>query len=314
MTDGVPTTWEEPRGPHLPDVITRAPRPVWAFLAATLMALLLDVDGVISIFDTRLGLASVVSGALRLAAVLALTLWGAAFFWRHPDGWRDARLIAVGTILAAVYAVLEPIRSAFSIWLAFGNDIDAAMLASLVSGAIWSGIGMAAILAVALGLRAARRRPDGEESMRALSIVLVLVSVTTAILGLFVVRGIQLTTINVIALGTNLVLQAGELLTWSALVVVALAGWLADERPNRAWLLAAAAGGAAIVGQALLQSVQMVASNPTSGIPVGYELGLWIGLLAPLILLVAFALGLPSTAETRWTEIEPSPSGAVAGE
>ncbi len=91
--------------------------------------------------------------------------------------------------------------------------------------------------------------------MRGLSVVLVLVSLTTAALGLVVVRGIPLTTLNLLAVGASIALQAIVLLAWSAIIVIALAGWLAAERPTSGWLLAAGAGATAVIGQALFQTV-----------------------------------------------------------
>ncbi len=143
MADSVPSTWEEPRGPHLPDAVTGIPRPAWAFIVVAAVTLLLDVDDVLAIADTRSGPGPVISGVLRLAATLAFPLWGAAFFWRHPTGWRDARLVAIGTVLAAAYSLLEPVRQAIVIGAGFSDDIDRSAIISLVTGSISSAVGIA---------------------------------------------------------------------------------------------------------------------------------------------------------------------------
>jgi hypothetical protein len=310
MTDIGQSSWPEARGPHLPDVLTRIPLQVWPFVVAAVVTVLADVDSVIAIGDTRFGLTSSISGALRLVASLALPLWGAAFFWRHPDGWRMARAIAVGTILAAAYALFGPVGHAIMSSLAIVDE-DQAIAVSLVTTSVSTIIGIAAVVAVAIGLRRARRRPDGAEPVRGLVPVLVLVTLTTAALSVLWLRGAELTALNVIAFVTNVVLNVGELLAWSALIAIGVAGWLADERPAPGWALAAAAGAAMVVGQALGVSVVLLfAPSSTTGVPIGYDLTLWIRTLAAPLLLAAFAVGLPAISSDREAATTPGSAGS----
>jgi hypothetical protein len=309
MTDIGQSSWPEARGPHLPDVLTRIPLPVWPFVIAAVVTVLADVDGLAAIADTRSGLMAAVSGALRLVATLALPLWGAAFFWRHPDGWRTARLIAIGTILAAAYALFDPLRSWITSSLAI-EDVDRAIAVSLVFGAISSAIGIASVVAIALGLRRAGRRLDGAESVHGLVPVLVLVTVTTAALSVVSLRGVELTPLTVITFVTNVVRNVGELLAWSALIAVAVTGWLADERPTPGWALAAAAGASMLVGQALLVSIALLAPTSATGLPVGYDLALWIWALATPLILVAFAIGLPTISSDPEAATTPDSAGS----
>ena len=107
--------WDEPRGPHLPDAITRQSWLVWPFL------LLIAIEVAVawrSWLDEGTNIGLLVPIVREGIADVAAVGLGAAFFWRHPDGLRRLPLIAFSVILFAAQEVLRllggPLQDVFA--------------------------------------------------------------------------------------------------------------------------------------------------------------------------------------------------------
>jgi hypothetical protein len=303
-----PEAWAEPRGPHLPDALTRVPVVVWPFVVVAVLAGLTDWSRQTS----GRSLAEVFApAALSAVSTASFALWGAAFFGRHPDGMRHARLVGYGVGVVGAYALVDafrdPIYSAAFGALSQNEDLTGLFISSAVIGAVLQAILLVGIVLVAAGLRDARRVAD-QTSSRDLAIVLTLVAITAGVLGVASTLrfAANVDTGSLVLLGVNVVVTLATMLAWSYLLVVALAGWIADERPNAAWALTVLGAAATVGSTAVLRALEWLAtaSPPAAGFPPGYELAIWIGRLAPILVLSAFALGLPSTAQVEWEEIE----------
>ena len=108
-------------------------------------------------------------------------------------------------------------------------------------------------------------------------------------MGLRAIRRAFLTPVNVV----SLVLAKVESLAWAYLFVIAFSGWLARERPRFGRPLVALAAGIDLVFLLVLAVDGFV---DLSGGGVLLLMLSWLGIAKWVLLLWAFALGLPSTA------------------
>lgn len=303
--DAVAPTWDEPRGPHLPDRLTAIPPLVWPFLV---IAALQVWDAVPSLRDAASEPEQIFVTLVGLLAQIAPTLYGAALFWRHPDAWRSLRMLAIGVALVAIVAVAhlgttrahEILDAAwppaddqlFGSWASFLYDVSLSVL------------GLVAVLSLARGLADVRRFEDPPATRRLRLAVGILATLVAAfIIARFLSDLLPASSSSQELLVRNLValvLAVARLGSWAYLTAVAGVGWLARERPRTGWALAAAAGLATF-------AIQMPIAWLWFSLPSEVTVLAFLG--GPALLLVAFLVGLPSTepagAEEGATDPEP---------
>ena len=308
--------WVEPRGPHLPDVITRIPLGVWPFLAVAVLAaygrwtLLLP-----STIEEPAELLWIVSGSID--AVVA-PLLGAVLFYRHPRAHRTMPAIASAAVLFAFTTVVdafrEPVMNGIAPPPTFGSlDEGFVILAGTGYSAIETLLQVFAITYLAIGLADARRFRDSFNS-RPIMVGLSLGAAAPPVVGglLTLPWPTAMTTQIAVSLTGHLLTN----LAWAFLGWTAYRGWRADEELSRGWgLVALAAIGYVIVGIvfALLSIVLWVIGPTQTQVPLIYEFAqlLTLGLAALwVVLLAAFWLGLPAEPETNGVEHENDPEGA----
>ena len=300
--------WVEPRGPHLPDVITRIPLAVWPFVAAAMLA----AYGRVSLlrpesFESAANVLWVIVGSVE--AVVA-PLLGAALFYRHPRAHRTVPAIAFASVLFAfttvVDALREPVMNGIAPPTFFGSlDDPVVTLAGSGYRLVEALLVVFALTYLAIGLADARRFED-RTNARAIVIALTVIAVACPIISALLALPWpgEFTLQNVL----NLVAGLLSYLAWVYVGWTAFRGWAAREAPNAGWGLVALAGFGylAVVASFTVLNVGLWIIGPTeSQVPVVYEAallldvviaGLWVALLA------AFWLGLPAEGEAETTE------------
>lgn len=306
--------WPEARPPHLPDRLTAVPWLAWPFVGLALVLLVVAWPRVQVAFAPGGFSVAALFGELEAAAVALL---GAALFWRHPDALRTLPHVVVGvTLLAAreilraafpalegVFATLTPAPEAFPFVVPLNTAYDA--LATLV--------GLFGLVYLARGLAEARRTKDGGSSRPAAAAVVVLALLLGAAqistigdlpadasmtIGTLVVLSLGLTTLNVLA--------------WGYLTLTAGLGWLAGEAPARGWLAVTLAGVCLFLSTIVLAILNWVVIAPSDGVLVIVQLAGLTRSAASVLLLVALAIGLPSTDQVEWVDAEAD-SGSTDG-
>jgi len=137
-------TWEEARGPHLPDRVPGVPLLAWPFV-------LLAVVQAVSIYrsqtaDVVLDVGLVIQAILFAIPKVASCLLGAALFIRHRDAARATPRIAIGVTLFAAEQVLgmlyRPLQPVFEAIPASDEDGSFLMLSSSVYSLFSSIVGV----------------------------------------------------------------------------------------------------------------------------------------------------------------------------
>ena len=299
--DGVP--WEEPRGPHLPDLLAGQPRLIWPFLV---LALLIVVQAAARLAHASNALTAdgVVRSVLATVAPVSVPLLGVAWFRRRPaPAIVDPMSIAV-TLLAL--SQLLRFASQWAVdWLAssmFGSD---STFASIRASGTWSTLAAAVSLLGSLyflrAIRRARRSPDSALQRPVLLAVAVAAVVTVTLNVWFV----WMSAIP----GDDAVFPPalrGLLFSWISVTIAAavaaalLSGAIAGESPRIGWRLGALAY-CVELGGLLLASLTVLQPQALQSLPWLFELYQWsfttISTVAAVALLAAVALGLPPVAE-----------------
>ncbi len=299
------TAWEEARPPHLPDRLTRLSPWVFLFVLTALFHVWFawrewSIGGVLA--DPS-SLGSIIWS--RITAIVT-SLLGAALFIRHPDATRRLPLVVVGVVLVALEQLMttgsESLQEVFARLTPPGDDPLPFVPAAAFFSVVTSLVGVVAVLCIARGIASARRFEDVIR-FRRLAIVLVLVSILGVAASLVSLGETtfesSMWTSPLVAIGITMSLMVA--LAWAYLLVVSLRGFVARDEPRVGWGLVALAatlfvvirlafnvvgfafnvGGAVSVLQSVAEIVLILAGY-------GSVLG-WI------LLLLAFALGLPST-------------------
>lgn len=290
--------WPEARPPHLPDRLAAVPWLAWPYVAVAIVLLAVAWPRVQDVFAP-------VGFSLILLIVeiesIAIALFGAALFWRHPDALRTLPHVVVGVTLLAVrellravapaldgaFATLTPAPEAFPFFVPLDTAYDA--FATLV--------GLFGLVYLARGLGEARRFEGGSSRSTTLAVVvlaLLLVAAQWSIIGTLPAdASMTIGTLVAVSLG----LTALNLLAWAYLTLTAARGWLAGEAPTRGWLAATAAGVSMYLSTILLAILNWVAIAPSDPAFIISQAASLLGVAAWVLLLVALALGPPSTTE-----------------
>ena len=315
MTEPIATrpdasTWEEPRGPHLPDVLTRVPLLVWPFVAlsvATAWALTQQdgLNGLTAVETAR--------WAISEAPSVLAPLVGAALFLRHRDALRALPMLAFGAVLLAVGAVLELVDPWLTEVLREIAPPAADALVVEAPLALWYGVlrplvPVFAVLYLARGLASARRFDDVGSSRW------LVVPAGLAIAGIVVYHAWSFATLagsdqsEYVAVSVAAAaIGVGEILAWLHLASTALGGRRAGEDPARGWSFGAA-GGLVYLAATFVFYALFIATTLLGGL---WEAGTFAGdtarvivflaslgrAVAWLLLLTAFLVGLPAVGE-----------------
>jgi hypothetical protein len=300
--DGTP--WEEPRPPHLPNALTGLSPWIFAFLILAgfhVLAGWLEWD-----FrrDLRAPIRAVGILLVRLPSVCT-ALMGAAIFFRHPEALRRLPMLVFGVALLNIVALLDLWKVPFTsnaflpeIFPAFRDagfpeDESSLILRGIYTAAV-NVVSVFGLLYLARGLDGARRLAH-VISGRALGITLTIVALGSAGVSLqwalaFAEADDVMVPLNVVALVMGLI----SMLAWSYLLVIAIGGLLAGERPRVGWFLIALVAGIEIAIRTLLAIGGLVTISEWA-----YVL-LQVAFLAAtanwVLLLLAFVAGVPSTA------------------
>ena len=291
--------WVEPRGPHLPDAMTRIPLGVWPFLARALLEAYGQWELVRSIQSGQP--VDYVEGLIGAIGGLAAPLIGAALFLRHPAAHRTMPSITLGVALLAAMTVVDGLRNIVLDGIVQSElDFEKAILASTGYSAIQALIRVFAVTYIAIGLVDARQFEDRTRAS-GIRVLLLVVALLAPVITAFVVW--PLPQDQVVTALISLVAQVLTNLAWAYLAWVTVRGWVAGEEPSAGWGLAAivAAGNLFVSLIAAILNLVLWAIGPTEGqalpmfeafrLLVALTAGLWVALLA------AFWLGLPAGPE-----------------
>jgi hypothetical protein len=302
----------EARGPHLPDVMTRQSPWVYPFVAAALIQLVLAWQQLVS-SGTTPGLEDIYEVKFRLDNVL-MSLLGAALFVRHPDARRSLPLLAFGLGLMALGPLLDIVDrpvTQFLDSLAPSGEVFSGLSPAVIAYQVFTSLlTVAAVVYVGVGLADARRRPR-HPAERSVLVVVMIIGIATVVLTLapFGVSPLPATPYEWVLLGIGFVVSLLHTLAWSYVIAVTFGGWIAGDAPHRGWGLALAAS---VIGLALrvvntmlivIASLSEQLSNDLLPVVSAAVTLSW------LLLLVAFAVGLPATDDPP----EATQPGSAAG-
>jgi len=302
----------EARGPHLPDAMTRLSPWVWPFVVAALVQAMLAWQQLTG-RGVPPGLEDVYQVKFRIDNVL-VSLLGAALFIRHPDARRSLPLLAFGLGLLTLGPLLGevdgPITQFIDSLAPSGEAFSGLSPAVIAYHLFTSLIAIAAVLYLGVGLADARRRPRhrGERSVLALVMFIGIATVAVTLIP-FGTGRLPVTPYEWVLLGIGFVVSLLHTLAWSYVIAVAFGGWMAGEAPHLAWGIALVASAIGLMIRVINTLFIVVASLSE---PIPSDLLPLVGVAATLswlLLLVAFALGLPATADP----LEATPPGSEAG-
>ena len=302
MSDtGVTRPYPEARGPHLPDALTRVAPLAYVFAAVALFVAWrgwedAGADG------RQIGLDTV---ARILVPGVAIPLLGVALIARHRDAQRTHRLLLFGIALLSVLEVFDTFQVAIREFLRGSEPfIDAPSpgdIALFVFGGLLMTFGL---LYVGAGLADARG-PERARVERPLTIWLVALAVIAIALSLYpltvmtqggVVPGL------IVELVVTLVIGGLVTLCWTYVAAITLGGWLASAQPRTAWVVAGVASAVLFVTRLIGVVASAFATEalaPLFFATIYASLGGWV------LLLVAFAMGLPGSPVATTTGDEP---------
>jgi hypothetical protein len=284
----------EARGPHLPDVLTR--QSVWVFVFGLVAVFILwSVWRRWTAQYPIVDLNAVSALLFGLIPGVVAPLFGVALFARHPDARRTVPLLVFGVALFAFAELLEVFDGAiFEALIAFTPDaVSPATPAVVAFGVFTALLGMFAALYTGAGLSSARRQ-ERSAAERPLMIWLVALGVVSAIVSIASIVPLLSGTpapADLLQLAISFVVSLLVTLAWAYLVTVTVGGWLSGDVPRRAWALA---GIATTLLFAVRLAIGAVLGTGEPWITI-VNLASYASLVAWVLLLVAFWLGLPSS-------------------
>jgi len=293
--DGIP--WEEPRPPHLPDRLTSISPWVLPFLALAVFQVWLL--GTLQPRSTDLSaLVDYWLGTRYQIVGIAGALIGLALFLRHPNARNTLPQIASGAfllLLAQVLGLLESTIDPLFVDLAPPTDEMSFFSPLMQAYSIFTSlVGIFAIAFIASGLSAARRYEDvgTTRGLAVLLAVLVFTAVAYTTFGFAMVQD-DLSGNSIIIIAGALLANLFRSLALAYLVVVSVRGWVAQEQPRAGWRVAALGAGFLLLE--LITPFIGVLPLAQDGLVAAIGLIADVALVGWILLVVAFALGLPST-------------------
>ena len=298
-------TFDEPRGPHLPDPLAGIPWGVPVFIALALGEIVWLVAN--AALGPAPSVEMVVSFGLGVVPSAVVILLPAALLIRHPDAASRAPTLLFGTVLFAAVEGLQILSQVLQPFLEHLIPADPAlpfiMPMVVIYGAIVSLISSFGLAYIAVGLSQARRW----EGDRGISTAFVLVVVGAAALGsgIVAIAQVQLGEIPwsptlALYFGSTVILRSLFVVAWAAVAVTAAAGARAGEDPNRGWWLAAVAGWV-VVGALAIATASGLIQDPRIqdwSTAIRYTIAILFA-AGYLGVLVSFVISLPSLAEAE---------------
>jgi len=290
---------EPARGPHLPDVLGRAPWLAWIFVLLAIGYLVWFVRS--SNVVANPSASDVVVYILRLIPSLVAILLPAALLARHPDAMRRAPTLLFGTILfAAVQGMLilaEPLQPFFESLTPASEELPFLVPLAAAFSVLIGLVSAFGLVYIGLGLTQARRYEGG--SSVAISLIVPVAAILATIAGILSVARLDLGSTPMspplaIYLASSVFLGILRVTVWAYLTAVATRGWRAREEPLAGWQMAVLAGALVLVALALVNVNGLLDFyGDTFATAYGYVVSSSYA-LGHLALLAAFAIGLPS--------------------
>ena len=306
----LPKPFPEARPPHLPDVLTRQSPWMVLFL---LIAALVTWRAWTSWGPVAPGeeITSIVRLVTFASSIVAPPLFGVALFARQPDARKSMPMLVFGIGLMAIGVLLTAFGQPIREFLRGDRDGSAFQSPAETAFLVFSGlIALFGVLYVGVGLASARRAPKSRAE-RPVAIWLTALTVVSIVLSLRTMAELlsagEYPPDVLVSVAIGFVLSIASSLAWLYLTVVIVNGWLAGEAPGRAWL-AAAIGVLLLFVSPLIASV--VLAVQTAGSPF-LQFFNYMTLAAWLLLLVAFAVGLPSPTSPSSEAATADPPGAT---
>jgi hypothetical protein len=314
--DGAP--WEEPRPPHLPDRLTAISPWVLPFLIVVAYQVWLLWVGQPLGIDETARLDYWVNVARSEFPAIAATLLGLALFIRHPDARSTLPHMASGVFLLLFAQILRLAKPAIGPlvdpFATSADDFEFYFSVAQAYGVLTTLIGVAGIAFVARGLGTARRHGEAVPARSVSVVVTVLVMVSSALTAFSWVRsGVDTSPGTIAAIAVSWLVGLVAALAWAYLFVVSLVGWRGGETPRLGWALAAMGAGLALLVDLLLPVI-VILVTPQEQLLRMFEAVGAASLIAWVLLVVALAVGLPSTdprADDLGPEPTPDPPGAT---
>ena len=304
----LPKPFPEARPPHVPDAITRQSPLLYVFALVAAFEL-------VSGWRTWSGdfpIPSVDQVPLLAHALIpsvVVPLLAVVLFLRRPDARRSMPLLVFGLAVLSAITVIEDVDSPIYALL-MGDDISQsvnspAVVAYTVLKAL---IRLVGLVYVGAGIAAARREP-ATAMQRPLSIwlgVLAFVAILLTPLGTASLLSSP-TAADLIAAVIGMVLTLVVTLAWAYLVSMTVGGWLAGEQPNRAWGLGALAA-TYLLAHRIYGQLVLWFGEAAFGASV---VASYLSLVAWVLLLIAFALGMPTPRPADDQIATADPQGAM---
>jgi len=257
----------EPRGPHLPDAVTRVPYAAWLFGLLALSRLIWFIR------ETELGPAPAPSVILAyvggLVPAVVAVLLPAILLLRHPDAWSSARTLLLGTILFAVVEgmrVLSPaLQPVFESATPGSEETPYLVPLALLYSSAQGLLATFAVANVGLGLAQTRRYLDRPGTL-VIALVTGLVVVVASAARLITVSRlpfdeIPMTPTVAVYLSSAIVLGVLSVAAWGYLAATSTRGARAGEEPGGGWSLGAL--GAWLILSAFTIAAVAVLAEPT---------------------------------------------------
>ena len=312
--DEAPDADEAPAGrPRRPDTAGRLP---WLALVFVLLAIG-DVVWYLGNlhFAADASISDMVIAVLQIIPSVTAILLPAALLARHPDATGRARTLLLGTILYAVVQgmliLTEQLQGFFESATPPSDDLPFLVPLAAIYNGLVSLVAAFGLVYIAVGLSQARRYEDRPHSVTSLFVSVAAVFGTAV--GVLAVSRLQLVDTPmsptlVVYLGATVVLGVLRIAAWAYVAASAARGWEANEDPSGGWRLGAL-GAALIVAALVLVNLNGLLDIADQTLVTVYAYAIVLPyVLGHVILLAAFALGLPSLDDPDDEGREPDES------
>lgn len=242
--------------------------------------------------------------AIQVVPSVVAFLIPAAFLARHRDAPAGLPVLLLGTLLLALvqilFAVADPLHALFETLTPASDDVPFLVPLAALYGGLTLLLGAIALGLVARGLADSRRYFDRGASLSAPLVAVM--SIFATVVGILAVTRLSLPdgplpTSYLVYLVSTVVLGILRVIVWTYLLTTAIGGWRAGEEPRGGWMLATLAGAVVLVALVLVNLAGVLDIQDTT-IVAAY--GWLITILyagGHLVLLAAFAIGLPALEE-----------------
>ena len=248
-----------------------------------------------------------------IGPVVAVLIPG-ALLWRHPDAWRRARTLLFGTLVFASVSFFRAIEGGLQAFFKEATPPPADLTWFIPSAMIYTSLvalmAVFGLLYIGLGLSKARNYAFTGQARNA-GIVILVVTVLSVAGRLWTLTGVDigdptLTTQVWIYIASVITIGVLTILTWAYVTRTLTRCAISGEEPVRAWVIAAIGSCLVLSGYLIVAWSSFVTiTDQTLNDVVTYLHQLVAG-VGTLLILVGFALGLPSLERVVWDDEEPT--------